>query len=92
MDRGEVTGGSWRYCGVYCGLSAAYIGLNLWACLAFIRLSARASARIHGGCLASLLAAPLAWFEGVPSGRVLARFSGDMQIMDTQFNYYSDGA
>jgi hypothetical protein len=30
-------------------------------------------------------------FESVPSGRILARFSNDLAIMDLQFSYFSDG-
>lgn len=79
------------YCGIYCLLSTIHIVLNLAACLTFIAHGARASKNIHGDCLHNLLQAPLSWFESVPSGRILSRFSADLAIMDVQFSFYGDG-
>jgi hypothetical protein len=91
VDRGEVNGGNWYYCGIYCAFSGMYIVLNLGSSYEFVRLSAVASKLIHGGCLTTVLGAPLSWFESVPSGRILSRFSSDMGIMDVQFTFYSEG-
>ena len=79
------------YCGIYCLLSTIHVVLNLAACLTFIAHGARASKNIHGDCLHNLLQAPLSWFESVPSGRILSRFSADLAIMDVQFSFYGDG-
>ena len=91
VDRGEISGGSWYHCGVYCALSFSYIALNLSGSSIFIAHQSRASKYIHIDSLRNILAAPLSWFESVPSGRILSRFGGDLYILDVQFGFYADG-
>eukprot|EP00615_Pteridomonas_danica_P010179 CAMPEP_0114329460 /NCGR_PEP_ID=MMETSP0101-20121206/1097_1 /TAXON_ID=38822 ORGANISM="Pteridomonas danica, Strain PT" /NCGR_SAMPLE_ID=MMETSP0101 /ASSEMBLY_ACC=CAM_ASM_000211 /LENGTH=661 /DNA_ID=CAMNT_0001459141 /DNA_START=21 /DNA_END=2006 /DNA_ORIENTATION=+ len=91
VDKGELNGGNWHYCGIYCALSSLYVALNLAASVEYVNLSAVASKLIHGKCLSTVLSAPLSWFESVPSGRILSRFSSDLGIMDVQWTFYSEG-
>ena len=42
----------------------------------------KAARAIHGDCLKRMMHAPMSWFEGTPSGRILSRFSGDLSICD----------
>ena len=43
-----------------------------------------ASKRLHEGLLARVLKLPMSFFDTTPSGRVINRFSRDMEILDTQ--------
>ena len=46
------------------------------------RLGARASDRIHKTLLYRLLRCPISFFDTNPTGRILNRFSGDMDVLD----------
>ena len=49
---------------------------------AFFRCAVDASATLHGRMLAAVLAAPIAFFERNPMGRILNRFSSDVAKVD----------
>ena len=49
---------------------------------AFFRCAVDASAALHGRMLAAVLAAPIAFFERNPMGRILNRFSSDVAKVD----------
>jgi ABC-type multidrug transport system fused ATPase/permease subunit len=49
----------------------------------FAILTLRASRKLHDGALASVARAPLSWHDSQPSGRVLSRFAGDVDAVDT---------
>ncbi|XP_031350249.1 multidrug resistance-associated protein 1 isoform X4 [Photinus pyralis] len=47
---------------------------------------------LHNVMLQGILRAPLAFFDVTPSGRIIARFSKDVDVMDTNLPmYFSDG-
>ena len=46
--------------------------------------SVRASRVLHTGTLAAVLGAPMAFFDTTPTGRLLNRFSKDLQVVDMQ--------
>eukprot|EP00948_MAST-09A_sp_MAST-9A-sp1_P003381 g3381.t1 len=52
----------------------------------------RAARAIHRNTLKRILHAPLSWFQSVPSGRILARFSGDLSICDKFLAFITDDA
>ena len=65
---------------------AAYAA-STFACLCATRVlmaagSLRGSQRVHDRLAHKVLAAPLAWFEATPTGRVLNRFASDVQTID----------
>lgn len=43
----------------------------------------RAAAQMHIGLLVAVLRAPLTFFDTTPTGRVLSRFSKDIDVLDT---------
>jgi len=66
----------------YAALVAAALGLAVWRTVAFTGRTVAASGRLHDAAFARVLRAPAAFFDANPSGRVLARFSRDVQTMD----------
>ena len=64
--------------------------------MAFIRsyglasFGVRSSFSLHGGVLRSVLRAPMAFFDTTPTGRILARFSKDMQTVDSEIADFLD--
>jgi len=73
--------------GVY-GLLALVVLLG-WLAerLLWLYRSAYAGARIHNAALAGVLAAPLRFFDRTPIGRVLNRFSRDMEAVDDHLTW-----
>lgn len=68
-----------------------YLALGVIACAAtYLRTllvamrGLRAGTRFHTNLLRSVLAAPMSFFEGTPVGRILNRFSRDMEAIDQQ--------
>lgn len=66
-------------------ISAFLLGL-----MAYIRsyglasFGVRSSFQLHGGCLRSVLQAPMSFFDTTPTGRIISRFSKDMYIVDSE--------
>ena len=63
-------------------LGASYLGV-LW--------TARGSRGMHTAALATVLGAPMGWFEANPSGRILSRFGADFDIVDIDWGNMFDG-
>ena len=72
---------SMGYLGVYSLLSVAYVLWNPLVLVAFMLGGMRAAVTQHRDLLATVLRAPMAWFDTTPVGRVMNRFSGDINIM-----------
>jgi ATP-binding cassette, subfamily C (CFTR/MRP), member 1 len=53
--------------------------------------SLRASRSLHDDMAEHVMRAPMGWFERTPMGRILNRFSSDMQEIDKVYNttYYT---
>lgn len=76
---GVVAGEPLTVYGTLCG--AAAVGAVLRAVL-FFATSLHASTSLHGRALSSVLAAPMWWFHANPLGRILNRFTGDLNNAD----------
>jgi len=50
----------------------------------------RACKTLHLECLSRLMNAPLSWWESTPKGRITARFSTDMGIVDQMLGFMCD--
>lgn len=53
----------------------------LYAIVAFIQM-VRASKTLHTGMLANVLRSPMMFFDTTPSGRIVNRFSRDVETLD----------
>ena len=56
----------------------------LWRAVVTAYASVGAGKRIHGAALSAVFASPVAFFDVTPVGRILNRFSGDVQKVDVQ--------
>lgn len=80
---GEVPRSLGFYLGIYFALGVMY-PLFTFACSAWFYLSTlRASRKLHNAALASVMLAPLSYFDTTPLGRILARFSRDVDGVDS---------
>ncbi|GIJ86768.1 hypothetical protein Asppvi_005663 [Aspergillus pseudoviridinutans] len=72
------------YLAVYLGLSLITGMVGITRCYLIICVAFRASQRLFNQMLHTILRAPLQWHAAVPSGRILARFSSDVSVIDSR--------
>eukprot|EP01062_Namystynia_karyoxenos_P040042 TRINITY_DN291_c0_g1_i1.p1 TRINITY_DN291_c0_g1~~TRINITY_DN291_c0_g1_i1.p1 ORF type:complete len:722 (+),score=276.97 TRINITY_DN291_c0_g1_i1:2364-4529(+) len=72
-----------RFVAVFGGAGLLHIALLMYAgAVLFPVFHKKAVRSIHDHCAQRVLRAPLSWFESTPSGRLAARFSSDMALID----------
>ncbi|XP_026315311.1 multidrug resistance-associated protein 1-like isoform X2 [Hyposmocoma kahamanoa] len=71
------------YIGVYAGLGAAQVISTFFANLLPFLACWRAAKILHMQLLGNILKTPIQFFEKTPLGRILARFSKDVDVLDT---------
>ncbi|KAJ3364074.1 hypothetical protein GGF31_000611 [Allomyces arbusculus] len=69
---------------VYLGLSTLNIGLQYFQNMLEMSRSMAASTKLHDALLERVLGAPISWFDSVPVGRLVNRFSKDIQTIDRE--------
>lgn len=77
------TQGVWFYLGIYFALGMSYGLFTYLRALNFLYATVNASLSLHNQLLAHLLRLPKAFFDTNPAGRILNRFSRDVDIMDS---------
>ncbi|CAK0875705.1 unnamed protein product [Prorocentrum cordatum] len=78
------------YAVVHVGGSMIFVSLLFWVSYAFAEGGVRSSKTLHQLCLERLMYAPLGWFESVPSGRIMSRFSSDVSMVDQAVAQWAD--
>ena len=78
-----TTRDSLLYAAVYGGLIGTVVLLNALQGLLFARATLAASRRLHDTVFASVMRAEVAWHDSQPTGRTLARFTGDVDVVDS---------
>mmetsp|Transcript_3016 Transcript_3016/g.5269 ORF Transcript_3016/g.5269 Transcript_3016/m.5269 type:complete len:1430 (+) Transcript_3016:168-4457(+) len=81
-DEDEVDRNKYFYMLVYFGLAAATVGLTFMRGLAFALQGVACSRHLHAVLTDGIIRAPAAFFDTTPIGRVLNRFSKDMDNID----------
>ena len=71
-----------NYAGVYAATVLAVMLSNLAQGLIFAWISLAASQRLHDRIFASVMRATVGWFDTQPTGRLLSRFTGDLDTID----------
>ncbi|KAI9224215.1 P-loop containing nucleoside triphosphate hydrolase protein, partial [Blastocladiella britannica] len=69
------------YAGVYIGLCLVYVVAIFGASLFQAFTSMRAALSMHAGLLKGIHGAPISFFDSTPTGRLIKRFSHDVQTM-----------
>jgi ABC-type multidrug transport system fused ATPase/permease subunit len=70
------------YLGVYAALGGGYSLGTLISAVALALAGVHASENLHKGMLAKILRAPMVFFETTPTGRIVSRFSQDVNMID----------
>lgn len=70
------------YLGIYFAITLGYALLTFVRSIWLMSKAVTASKHLHSGMLASVLHAPLTFFDTTPIGRVLSRFSRDVSALD----------
>ncbi|KAI6044220.1 P-loop containing nucleoside triphosphate hydrolase protein [Pisolithus marmoratus] len=68
--------------GIYDGIGFASILLLIIMNISILMSTIRASRTFHSKALEGVLRAPMWWFEGQPIGRIMNRFSKDIEAID----------
>ncbi|XP_054154950.1 ATP-binding cassette sub-family C member 2-like [Oppia nitens] len=76
------------YMGIYGALIAAYMLLTMVALTGLISGARRAAHQLHGQILTSVMHAPMSFFDTTPLGRLMNRFSRDLDVLDGQIYEY----
>ncbi|KAF8071181.1 abcC12 [Scenedesmus sp. PABB004] len=78
--------GVWFYIGVYTSSAVAYSLLTYLRTLRFMYTTVNAAVTLHNRLLSHILRLPKAFFDTNPAGRILNRFSRDVETMDSVLN------
>ncbi|XP_033096645.1 ATP-binding cassette sub-family C member 9-like [Anneissia japonica] len=71
-----------KYLSGYAGLSVTSVVLSVFASSLAMFTALLASKRLHGGMLYRVMHSPMRFFDTTPVGRILNRFSSDIQTTD----------
>ena len=69
---------------LYVSASILQAILMITSSIIFIFGSVRASASLHHIVTSRILHAPMHWYDATPSGRIMSRFTTDLNVMDIQ--------
>ena len=70
--------GTFRNCCLAKTLQIEFVYNLIYPLHCFIQATISASTNLHGRCLKSVMKAPMSFFDANPAGRILNRFSKDM--------------
>ncbi len=75
------------YISIYASLTGASALLILAYQICVVLCGYRTSMYFHTAALTSVVAAPLQWFDATPVGRLLSRFSRDLDVIDDDLQF-----
>ncbi|GAB6032451.1 Multidrug resistance-associated protein 9 [Chamberlinius hualienensis] len=78
------------YCSVYGASLIGIIVMGLFKSLAVGKTMLRGAAELHRSMLLKVVRSPMAFFDITPLGRIINRFSRDMDELDTYIPYFSE--
>ena len=80
------------YVGVYFALTASFTVLILIRGFLYVKVMLMASSNLHNRIFKRVFSARMSFFESTPTGRILNRFSKDLDEIDSQLPILSNGA
>ena len=69
------------YAGYYAVTVSGIIVMALLSGIAFASVTVSASRALHDSVFAAVMRAPMGWFDTQPTGRILSRFTGDLDAV-----------
>jgi len=75
---------------IYFGLSVAHVLMVEFLSLWNMRGSVRSSRQLHADVVETLLHAPVSFYESTPSGRIVSRLAGDLNMADRSLAFVFD--
>ncbi|KAI1893848.1 hypothetical protein AGOR_G00127890 [Albula goreensis] len=79
-----------HYAAIYALSMAVMLLLKLVRGIAFVKGTLRASSRLHEELFRKILRSPMKFFDTTPTGRILNRFSKDMDEVDTRLPFQAE--
>eukprot|EP01127_Copromyxa_protea_P010837 TRINITY_DN2685_c0_g1_i1.p1 TRINITY_DN2685_c0_g1~~TRINITY_DN2685_c0_g1_i1.p1 ORF type:complete len:1499 (+),score=394.02 TRINITY_DN2685_c0_g1_i1:18-4514(+) len=74
--------GSWFYMLIYAALGVSSVAFTFFGGITFAWASVNSSKRVHETMLEKIIRSPMSFFDTVPTGRILNRFSSDTYTVD----------
>jgi hypothetical protein len=71
---------------IYAALGLSHVIALISTSIFMTAISVRASMSLHRDTISRVLYAPLAWYDATPSGRVLSRFTSDLNTVDVKLS------
>ena len=79
-------------CGHFCQSIHQFVGFIIWIVLLASALgTVAASRKLHNNLLDKMLHAPMSFFDTTPLGRILNRFSRDLDVIDSNIPVFLRG-
>ncbi|XP_029922395.1 ATP-binding cassette sub-family C member 5 isoform X2 [Myripristis murdjan] len=78
------------YTAVYASSMGVMLLLKLLRGIVFVKGTLRASSRLHDELFQKILRSPMKFFDTTPTGRILNRFSKDMDEVDTRLPFQAE--
>jgi ABC-type multidrug transport system fused ATPase/permease subunit len=71
---------------IYAALGVGHVTALISTSLFLTAISVRASMSMHRDTICRVLYAPIAWYDSTPSGRVISRFTSDLNTVDVKLS------
>lgn len=76
--------------GIYSALALGHVIVLITTSIFLTAISVRASGSMHRDTIKRVLYAPMGWYDATPSGRVLSRFTSDLNNVDVKLSMDMD--
>jgi len=84
LTTGKEDLGQLYYIGIFSILNFVGVFFNGFSFIFAMRMVVNSARRMHKAVMDRTLRAPISFFDTTPMGRIIARFSTDITIVDTQ--------
>uniref|UniRef100_A0A3B5AUS3 ATP-binding cassette sub-family C member 5 n=1 Tax=Stegastes partitus TaxID=144197 RepID=A0A3B5AUS3_9TELE len=79
-----------QYAAIYASSMGVMLLFKLFRGVAFVKGTLRASSKLHDELFHKILRCPMKFFDTTPTGRILNRFSKDMDEVDTRLPFQAE--
>ena len=82
-DVNSIVIGTYYGLGIYIGLTTVAIFISFTKSLLYLLITMRSSRNLHDQMYTAVIRSPVRFYDANPKGRILNRFSGDIDAIDT---------